>query len=234
MKKIIIGNLFIILLTGIFLYGRDHYSPVDSSSSTSPTANLNYKKQNEILSQEIIVLERNNYRLLSFIASLKNELKQKEQVNKIDHSQKQNYQILAKKEYELLKYKNKKIHANTVHAKLSQSMKMKKMKRAPASAPVSNDFESEEYKVFSSAKHSIAVGEDLMKVSKIYYNTHSKWRLIVKANPNIDMNKLEVGQVILVPNVAEEVVVWLDGKMVLKKDLPADRKPATIGEPEVE
>jgi hypothetical protein len=275
MKKIIIANLFIILLTGIFLYGKDRHSDVtafelfsqsvDSKYAAEKMGNkektkdgtlktlkkinremaaklenykldqsvtLKYKKENEELSQEIIVLEKNNYRLLSFIASLKNEIKKKQHSKQFNHAKNKNFKLLAIKEYDLLKYKNKIIHANTIHAKLTESIAT--AKRSPASAPVADDFESEEYKIYSSTKHAIAVGEDLMKVSKDYYNTHSKWRLILKANPNINMNKLEVGQVLFIPNVAEEIVVWLDGKMMLKTDLPAERKPATIGQQEVE
>jgi len=48
------------------------------------------------------------------------------------------------------------------------------------------------------------------------------------------MNKLEVGQVLVIPNIADEAVVWIDGKMILSKDAPSERKPATISKPQYE
>ncbi len=51
-------------------------------------------------------------------------------------------------------------------------------------------------------QHSIRKSETLSDVSKLYYGTNHEWRVILKANPGLDENKLQVGQVILVPRAA--------------------------------
>jgi hypothetical protein len=261
MKKVIVANLFIVLLTGIFLYGKNiKFS--DSSESAKKKygnrveyANLNtlerqnlellaklenykkdisltlkLKKQNEDLFLQVKELDKANYRLLSYVGSLKN------QINILKNTKQPTLNMnspLAKKEYETIKYNKKIVHANTLNKKIKKYINpsTNNTLRAPASAPVNNGMDSAEYEIYSLEKHVIASGEDLMKVSKIYYNTHSKWKLIVIANPDVDMNRLTVGQTILVPNVENEKVVWIEGKIKLKKDVLKERKPATIEKP---
>ncbi|MBT7611048.1 MAG: hypothetical protein HN576_14900 [Bacteriovoracaceae bacterium] len=260
MKKIIFANLFVILLTGLFLYGKN-YSIRNSQSLVfekyglnavqdnleslarqnieltaklenyilDHTSTLIYKRENKKLASQIIKLEKHNYKLLTYIGSLKS------QMQLLEHSSKHN-KNLAMKEYEKIKYKKKIVHADILNKKLKKYMRpdFDLNSRAPASAPANNGVESKEYKIHTTKKHVIDLGEDLMKISKIHYNTHSKWNIIVKANPEIDMNKLEVGQVLVIPNIADEAVVWIDGKMILSKDAPSERKPATISKPQYE
>ncbi|MBT4760978.1 MAG: LysM peptidoglycan-binding domain-containing protein [Bdellovibrionaceae bacterium] len=63
--------------------------------------------------------------------------------------------------------------------------------------------------IFASSKtHVIKKGESLMTISNIYYGTHQKWRLITKANPKIDPNKIEEGTTLTIP----EVVPFINSK----------------------
>jgi len=48
-------------------------------------------------------------------------------------------------------------------------------------------------------QHTIAPNETLSDVSKKYYGTAHKWREILLANPGLEADKLQVGQVIEVP-----------------------------------
>lgn len=273
MKKIIAINLFIILLTGVFLFGKnnkDRHSVLMETADMQDYGkkvleanrvtmakvnrelkakvanyqeNVNYtlhlKKENQQLKHKVVKLEKENYRLLSYIGAQKNLMKKMEnpQIKELDKKvANMKKQELAKAQYDHLKYKNKMVHSNTVTKKTEQYFQNQdQQKRAPASHPAPEET-AENYEIRTSLEHTIQKGEDLMQVSKIYYNTHKKWTLIVKANPEIDFNKLEVGQVVIVPNIEDEVVLWIDGKMVLKKDYNVDseRKPATIKPPEVD
>lgn len=50
-----------------------------------------------------------------------------------------------------------------------------------------------------SQQHTISANETLSDVSKQYYGTAHKWREILLANPGLQADKLQVGQVIEVP-----------------------------------
>ena len=60
--------------------------------------------------------------------------------------------------------------------------------------------------------HIIKKGESLMTISKKYYNTHQKYKLILKSNPELDGMNLVTGDKIKITNVERERVVWIDGE----------------------
>ena len=168
MKKLIVLNLFVIGLTGIFLFGKD--SP---NSFTLSKFKLDKENQNE-LSQ----LKNENKALVEKVLNL-------EKRNKV-----------------LLKMVNSKRNIEGI----ASASKLKKKQRDKI--------------------HKIKSGEDLMKISKIYYNTYRKWKLILRANPNVDSGGLKVGQEIIVPNIETEYVVWRNGKMIEKVKLKESIKRA--------
>lgn len=48
-------------------------------------------------------------------------------------------------------------------------------------------------------QHTVVANETLSDISKRYYDTAHKWREILQANPGLEANKMQVGQVIQVP-----------------------------------
>lgn len=61
--------------------------------------------------------------------------------------------------------------------------------------------------------HIVEKGESLMTISKKYYNTHQKFKLIIKSNPDLDAMKLSPGDKINITDVEKERVIWVNGKM---------------------
>lgn len=51
--------------------------------------------------------------------------------------------------------------------------------------------------------HRVRKGESLSAISRRYYGTSGRWRLIVEANPGVDARKLEVGRRLVIPSLPE-------------------------------